>query len=776
MSNAIFSKNNTVKERLSIIALFIMLILCCPELSATHIIGGNMTYEFVRATNDGNLYRFRLRIYRDCSSQNSNNTQFDGLGGNDTQGAIVTIYEGDSNSSTLFSSGSVGLPTVTEIEIEEDGCMEIPDRLRQPCLVEEGIYQFDRILPVSSESYFVSYQRCCRNPDTVNINDARNSGGTYTVEITPEAQVRENSSPVFNSFPPIIVCAGFDINFDHAASDVNGDSLAYEFCAPFLGGGPLTGPNEINTPNGARPNPATPPPYNSVSFRAPTYTSRRPMAGNPTIAIDPVTGLISGVPEVLGQFAVGVCVKEYREGILLSTIRRDFQFQVVDCRPLVDAKIQSDDVDVAGQEYIINSCGNNTITFINESGLVDKIDEYKWLFDIKGDQFEKIETTRNDLTINFPDTGIYTGLIIANPGKVCSDTGHIRVSIFPEINADFSFVYDTCVAGPVAFTDLSESKAGPIQEWEWDFKDGNFSAEQNPNYVYPIPGNFDVTLQVTDQNSCVDTISKSVNYQPAPAIIVIDPSSFNGCQPLDVFFNNLSTPIDSTYTILWDFGNGDTSTEISPNYTYEDIGFYDVSLSITSPIGCSISDFFPNLITVRGSPTADFSYSPEILSQFNNEVFFRDESEEAISWYWDFGDGTFSTQIDPVHTFRDTGYYEVKQIVTHQSGCQDTLIQYLDIQPRVTYYVPNAFTPNGDDMNDGFKGKGILDGITDFQMTIWNRWGELIFETSDPTQAWNGRKNNQGNVLQNGVYVYRISFLGPRGAERELKGFATLVK
>jgi len=133
-------------------------------------------------------------------------------------------------------------------------------------------------------------------------------------------------------------------------------------------------------------------------------------------------------------------------------------------------------------------------------------------------------------------------------------------------------------------------------------------------------------------------------------------------------------------------------------------------------------------------------------------------------------------QRNPKYTFRDTGIHEVKQIVVHASGCQDTLIQFIDVEPRVTYFVPNAFTPNGDGSNELFYGVGYVEGIKNFEMSIWDRWGSLLFKSNDPNEAWNSRINNTGSIVQNGVYVYKISFSTPRDKLVNLKGFVTVVR
>jgi gliding motility-associated-like protein len=378
----------------------------------------------------------------------------------------------------------------------------------------------------------------------------------------------------------------------------------------------------------------------------------------------------------------------------------------------------------------------------------------------------------------FPDTGTYTGTLYLNPGDICGDTAFIRVNIYPKIEANFSFAYDTCVAGPVAFTDLSTGD-GMINKWNWNFGvPGGVSSVQDPNYLYGIPGSHPVNLRVTDENNCSDDTLQVVNWFPAPPLIIIQPSSYLGCAPGNITFTNLSTPIDSTYNIKWDFGDG-TQLEgvISPMHTYTEEGVYDVSVEITSPIGCFISDFYPSLIRVEPSPTANFTFDPDsLLSNLNNTVNFIDLSEGANRWNWQFDRFATSTLQNPTFTFPDTGLMKIRLIVTHPKGCKDSLTQYLDIKPEIRWFMPNAFTPNGDGSNDGFLGKGFLEGSTNFQMSIWNRWGEKVFETTDPNDEWNGRQMNSGGNSPAGVYVYVVTFTGPRKEKMEFKGFATLIR
>mgnify|MGYP006266696785 CR=1 FL=1 len=725
-----------------------------------HIIGGVMNY----ACLGNDRYEITLRVYRDGNCTDC--AEFDPI-------AYMAVYNcsgncvGASQDNPLMSL-QVPLLSTTTVEEPDYPCLIPPD-----VSVEEGLYRFELDLPSSPESYFISYQRCCRNVTVSNLIAPGDTGATYFTEITPQAQQICNSSPVFNEFPPIIICAGAPLEFDHSATDADGHQLVYSLCASYDGGGNLLTNDLYETCEGARPTPSCPPPYNTINFLGPNYSPAMPLGPEANLQIDPNTGLLTGTPTNLGQFIVGVCVEEYDElGNLLSTTVRDFQFNVARCDPTVVAEVGADEV-TPDQEYIIVSCGENTVGFRNESFQESNIESYEWRFMIDG---QETSFTDWEPSVNFPDTGVYYGNLILNPNTICGDTADIRVEIFPAIEADFSFDYDTCLAGPTSFTDASFSGSGQITNWAWAFGDGGSSGEVNPVYTYSSPGTFSAALTVTDINECQDTYAQDISYFPVPELIVIAPSEFLGCAPAEIFFDNLSTPINESYDINWDFGDGGGSSAISPTYTYESPGTYTVGVEIISPLGCQTDTVFNNLITVRPAPVAGFSFTPQRPSNIEPVVSFFDESTGASRWEYDFGDGRQSLQPSPVHEYRDTGIYEVRQIVTHPSGCKDTLVQLLDVIPEVRYFLPNAFTPNEDGTNDEYRGTGKLEGATNFQMLVFNRWGEAIFETRDPFEGWNGRKNNVGAPVPAGVYMVLVTFTGPRGDRYEYKGAATVVR
>ncbi|MBK9735108.1 MAG: gliding motility-associated C-terminal domain-containing protein [Saprospiraceae bacterium] len=737
------------------------------KIDAKHIIGGEVVYKCVKRDTIRKevTYLVTFTMYRDSRSGGA---QFDSP-------VNFGIYRGLGLSwSHVRTISGIPIESISDIDIVTNNpCILVPVNVG----VQKGVYKFEITLPIIAQNYFISYQRCCRNETILNLNDPGGTGAAFTTEITVEAQKSCNNSPTFKNFPPVIICVNRPIDFDHSASDVDGDSLAYEFCAPLTAGG-TDGATTVGDPEsctGVTPNPASClPPYDQVSFRTPGFTFNAPMGGNPIININPRTGVIGGSPNILGQYVVGVCVKEYRNGKLIGTLRRDFQFNVTTCEVAVTADVKASTKTMT--EYTINSCGEFTINFINLSTDIKYIENYYWEFDIKGKK--EIQTTRN-ATVTFPGLGSYSAVMILNkdlPGLAeCSDTATITINLYPDIKANYEFAYDTCVAGPVSFMDRSVSGAGPIQKWFWDFGEGK-SSMKDPLFEFESPGIKKVRLISQDVNLCQDTSIQNINYFPVPAAIIIEPNTFTGCQPASIFFDNLSTPIDSSYTFEWDFGDGNKGDKLSPTNIYTDVGIYTVNLILTSPIGCKTQKTWENLIKIVPSPTAGFSFTPEKPDLYNNTVSFIDESINATSYLWTFDRLGISLFKNPSYTFKDTGNFVISQIVLHPSGCSDTAQVTLAIFPVVKFFVPNAFTPNNDGLNDDFIPKGSFLGVRYYSFTIWNRWGDKVFSTDEYTNGWNGQRNNTGETAQPGVYAYLIEYVDPLGEKKKLKGQCTLIR
>ncbi len=755
-------KNLTIAR---ILLCVLLLFAFAASLSAAHIIGGEITYECLGYTNgdstsNSRTYVFTMRIYRDCAGGGAD---FDGPQG--FFDCLVTIYHGNQ---VLDPAGiNLGAPTITLLE----------PNLGNPCLitppsvcVQEGVYVFPPIdLPISDKSYSVIYQRCCRNNTITNIWMPESTGATYSIELTPEAQTSCNNSPTFNEFPPIVLCAGEYFSFDGSATDVDGDQLVYELCTPFMGGG-----NQGNFEDfdGLAPQPESPPSsFAGVNFKAP-YSAFNPVGAESAFSYNVVTGQLQGTPQFSGQFVVGICVSEFRDGKLLSKVRRDFQFNITaECENLVNAAIQADEV-INGDEFAVLSCGDRQVNILNLSQDASFIDVYRWEVFVEGDT---VRGNERDFSYEFPSPGIYSGRMIINPDVLgCNDTAFIKIAISDGISADFSFAYDTCRADPVVFTNLSVA-AGGVDFHRWQFGDNLAANIPDPQHLYIEPGLYPVELLVSDPFGCRDSLVRNVSYFPVPNLIIISPDDSRICVPDEVFFDNLSSPIDDTYQIAWDFGDGGRDTAISPTHAFTQPGTFSVGVEITSPIGCVTDTSFTNLIIVDPRPIADFSYSPDPVDYFNRGVSFQDESTGAYRWYWKMADQATSILRDPVFVLPDSGLVAITQVVTHPTGCIDSLVRFVDVVPLITYNMPNAFTPNGDGLNDVFLGKGFLRGYRSFDFQIWNRWGDMFFTSDDPARGWDGRVRG-GSDAAPGVYLYQVQLVGPRGEPLHKKGTVTLVR
>lgn len=757
---------------IGLLVLFVM----CEQLQARHIIGGDVTYRCVasNATRKTTDFKVDMYVYRDTRG---NGAPFDSP-------AEIGIYRRSGLAWTFVRALNVNLGFNEEIKINNaNPCVIVPTNLG----AERGYYTFDITLDWGAD-YQIVYQRCCRNNTINNIADPGDQGAAFSVEISQVAIENCNNSPTFKNFPPVLICLNRQLNFDHGAADRDGDSLVYEFCSPNVAGGTLgtrLGENE-RACNGVRPSPQNcRPPYQVVNYIAP-YTVSQPMGGNPVVTIDPKTGVISGIPKTEGQFVIGICVKEFRNGVKIGEIQRDFQFNVTGCENAFNAevlasdrgpkKLQVDNI-VNADTTRVRSCGGTLVFFQNTSVFKTSLDAtatYQWQFNPQG----KVDTYNvKDLLIDFPKLGRYNGRLIINPDKPdCSDTAEIIVNVYPRIDAQFTQKYDTCVYGPVSFTNNSIiASSVKLDSLLWNFNNEGNSKVFDPVFEFTRPGIKRIELYIKDNNQCFDTLTNTFPYQPAPTFVDISPDRFIACEPGLINFTNRSRPIDNTYDVSWQMGDGTIKKGLNITHTYTNPGIYDIKVSITSPIKCFIEKEFPSFVEIRNSPEAGFDYNPKVLNAFERTVDFTDLSVDGESILWRFGNEGGSTENSPTFTFPDTGIYRIIQTVLKSNGCQDTAMVILDVAPVSTMQVPNAFTPNNDNLNDDFRVKGLFGGITNFTLKIYNRYGEKIFETDNPNIGWDGTKG-PNQPAQPDVYVYLVNYTTPRGESKALKGHFTLIK
>ncbi len=299
------------------------------------------------------------------------------------------------------------------------------------------------------------------------------------------------------------------------------------------------------------------------------------------------------------------------------------------------------------------------------------------------------------------------------------------------------------------------------------------------------------TYTVTVKDECgtpaaTDTIRVVVNAIPE---IKFTADTTQGCDPLEVTFNADSTKVQggSIDDWKWDFGDGAKSDSRNPTHLFESkdgkTTVYSVRLTVKSSSsinGCSSTVIKKDYIRVFPVPDANFEV-PVSTSIVNPTVHFINTSVRATSWDWDFGDSlsspvnNVSTIYSPDHIYSEIGEYCVRLIAKNYGGCSDTTIRCIKIDPKFVLYIPNAFTPNGDDDNDVFFAKGEY--ITEFEMRIFDRWGMMVFYSDSIDRGWNGKINNtSAELCPNDVYVYQIRIKDNLNKGHKYVGKVTMLK
>ncbi|MBC7862658.1 MAG: gliding motility-associated C-terminal domain-containing protein [Bacteroidia bacterium] len=571
--------------RLKLLVLPVLFLLTSLQIRATHIVGGEMNYKYL----GGNNYEIRLTVYRDC---------YVGVPPFDNP-AVMGIFDVNNN-----FIDSVWLPFL--------GLDTLPPTINDPCFIPptdfcyEVTTYIDTInLPPITGGYIISYQRCCRNQNILNITFPECAGATYWAHIPGPEVVAINSNPVFKNWPPPFVCANKPWVFDHSANDYDGDSLVYELYTPYTGldaACPVVTTTAISPSitgcSGAVttcPNFPVNPPFFNVNWFTPTYGLFNVFGGVP-LAINSATGLVTATPNTLGYFVYGVKCKEYRNGVLISETLRDFQLIVKDCPAVV----------VAAATVPSVYCGSSTVSFSNSS---IGASSYSWYF---GDP----TTTADSSNLYSPSytyptgAGSYNVIMVAyapnNPA--CNDSVTTSLSISDNFAGTFTFQTQLCDNYKYLFTGSTVAPPGTTVLYEWNFGDGTGTLTGSGGTVIPT-----TPLSPSSNNN-----GNSTGYYESP--VHVYPTG-NGTYPTTLI---ISIPGSSTCK--------DT-----------------VSIQ-TVTIGAEGALFIPNIFTPNNDGKNDIfrvkgpQYTEFYLAVYNRwgQLLFE-STDQSIGW-----DGTFnSMKSDP---------------------------------------------------------------------------------------------------------------------------------
>lgn len=363
-------------------------------------------------------------------------------------------------------------------------------------------------------------------------------------------------------------------------------------------------------------------------------------------------------------------------------------------------------------------------------------------------------------------TTSYTAIITDANG--CIKKGNTTVHVYPSnINLVVNATPNICLGQNAT---LSASAVGNhITSYYWS---GNLGTGAGPYVVSP---GTTTTYSVLVTNSCGTTAlaATTVQVRPLPDVKLL-PGAGAGCDEVQAQFSNSIVP-NSGDTYMWDFGDGNTSAQVSPTHIFTQAGSYVISVTVTSTYGCSSSSKTTFDAAVTPSPDANFISDPPIETSIINPVFnFYDKSIHATGWTWSFGDGATSSQQNPHHTYSQTGVYTVKLFTINDGGCVDSIVRSIEVKPEFAFYIPNTFTPNGDNVNEFFTGKG--EAIIEYKMTIFDRWGNQIFETNDLNKGWNGFVKDGTEIAQEDIYVYKIFVKDFQNKDHKYVGHVNIVK
>ncbi|TSJ47869.1 PKD domain-containing protein [Fluviicola chungangensis] len=297
----------------------------------------------------------------------------------------------------------------------------------------------------------------------------------------------------------------------------------------------------------------------------------------------------------------------------------------------------------------------------------------------------------------------------------------------------------------------------------------------NDQPFYPQMTTVYTVVAVSPNGECTATDSVLVTVNPFP-VISVNPSVTSGCAPLTVSFNNTTTDCTSS---TWTFSDGTTISGCgNQSVIFDNPGCYDLSLEVTSSGGCVDTMDFDSLICVSASPTALFSPVPAILNDENSTTTMINNSVGGNQYEWNFGDNTFSTLFEPAHSYSPNafGSYRIALTVTNEDGCSDIAYGVIYMEGGSIYYVPNTFTPDGNEFNQVFR-PVFAYGVdpADFNFLVFNRWGEVVFESNDPEVGWDGTYHDE--LVSDGIYIWRIEFGSIWNSEREVvHGHVNLLK
>jgi len=445
---------------------------------STHIVGGSISYKCLG--ND--QYEVRLTVRRDCIL-GADDAPFD-------DPASVGIFGIDGSLLTQFGNNGELLLNFQDDETLNNEINQVCYSDKSSICVHITEYVGTITLPQNNRGYTLSYQRCCRNSSLNNVADPLNTGMTLFIELSPEALAVCNNSPRFDLRPDIFICAGEQLNFSGSATDEEGDLIVYSLCTPIAGA----------TRDAPKPQPPSSPPYDEIEW-VQGFGLDNLIGGDP-IQINTADGMLQGTPGLVGQYIVGLCIEEFRNGTLLSRTHREFQYNVVNCdenQVVADFNVQQDE------------CGLENIRFENESS---EDSSYEWFFDYPSSDPAFISNEANP-TFTYPAPGRYSiRLIATNVNTNCQAIIDKDITISDGTESDFSTSILSCTANDELNIRLSDETGLDAMERSWEvIINGRLitGSSRSIEFTAPKTAQISATLSVSGATGCLISQSQTVD-------------------------------------------------------------------------------------------------------------------------------------------------------------------------------------------------------------------------------------------------------------------------
>lgn len=424
----------------------------------------------------------------------------------------------------------------------------------------------------------------------------------------------------------------------------------------------------------------------------------------------------------------------------------------------------------AGANPNTTGCAPLTVNFSNNS---TNATSYVWDFDDGSGQ-----STQATPTHVFTDPGTYNVMMVAINPNACKthDTVMLQIHVSSDtIHAAFDYVLrDTCTNPNITITNTSAPMPGHTlanATFQWYFGDNTSFTGQNPGvHNYAGPGSYDVMMIMTDPAACnsPDTVIRTVviNQVFVDAGFLVPDTICLGDSTVFV-----STSVNGS-TYQWSFGDGNgTATTETAGYRFANPGTYRVKLVVSNPNSCNKVDSAESFVTVNPNPIASFSFTPA-TPETNVPTSFFNQSQNATRYQWAFGDGSGSEEENPVHSYRRSGTYNVCLTAFNQQGCSAKVCRTVTADVLPLADVPTGFSPNGDGSNDVLYVRGYSIQTLDFK--IFNRWGELVFETQNQSIGWDGTYKGKPQEMDAYAFVLQVTFFD--GTSMKKQGNVTLLR